>query len=77
MALVLDSNNFYQKFQEHDYKMTNCASCVDHYNFLLGLTMNTEEEKVIYREEMLEYLCYDVWLVLLIIQGVDTSPQPW
>ncbi len=76
MALVFDSNNFYQQTQEHDYKMTNCASWVEHYNFLLGLAINTEQQKAIYKEEMLEYLCYDVWLVLLINQGVDTSPHP-
>lgn len=60
MALVLDTNNFYNKTEEHDYKMNSCASWVEHYNFLLGLKMNTEEEKVIYKEEMAEYLCYDV-----------------
>lgn len=77
MALVFDPNNFYNKASEHEYKMSQCASWVDHYNFLLGLAINTDAQRMMYQEEMLEYLCYDVWLVMLMGQGVDTSPHPW
>ena len=60
MALLLDTNHFYNKTVEHDYKMNECAFWVEHYNFLLGLKMNTKEENLIYKEELVEYLCYDV-----------------
>jgi hypothetical protein len=40
--------------------MTWCASWVDHYNFLAGISFNTEAETAMYKEEMSEYLCYDV-----------------
>jgi len=60
MALILDTSNQYNSFANHDYKMTWCASWVEHYNFLAGVKFNTEAEAAMYKEEMMEYLCYDV-----------------
>jgi hypothetical protein len=60
MALILDTSNQYNSTANHDYKMTWCASWVDHYNFLAGISFNTEAETAMYKEEMAEYLCYDV-----------------
>jgi hypothetical protein len=55
--LTLDSSNVYQ----NDYQILNmiCMSFMEHYNFMLGLSFNTEVENSFFQEEFDQYKLYD------------------
>ena len=56
--LILDNNNVYQKYP--DCLETVCHMMMDHYNFMLGLTINTEIDNFFYTQEFDDFKFYDV-----------------
>jgi len=61
MSLLFDKYNLFNQSSEHDWKMSECAEWVKHYNILLSWTaITTEEQRSFFEEELQEYLCYDV-----------------
>ncbi len=60
MTLIADKFNLYNTVSEHDYVTEQCATWVDHYNFLATLSWNTDVERQQFESEMTDYLCYDV-----------------
>ena len=56
--LILDYNNVYQKYP--DCLETVCHMMMDHYNFMLGLTINTEIDIFFYTQEFDDFKFYDV-----------------
>jgi hypothetical protein len=56
--LILDSANVYQKYP--DCLETVCHMMMDHYNFMLGLSINTEIHNFFYQEEFDTFKFYDV-----------------
>jgi hypothetical protein len=56
--LILDDNNVYQKYP--DCLETVCHMMMDHYNFMLGLTINTEIDNFFYTQEFDDFKFYDV-----------------
>lgn len=44
----------------HDDIMTLNAWMVDHFNFVLTMPWLTDDEVDSYKDEMAQYLCYDV-----------------
>jgi hypothetical protein len=61
MSLLFDKYNLFNQSSEHDWKMSECAEWVKHYNnFLSWTAITTEEQRSFFEEELQEYLCYDV-----------------
>jgi hypothetical protein len=60
MAMLCDNSHFYNRVVAHEDIMAACARWVDHYNFMASIPWNTEAETAMFKEEMTEYLCYDV-----------------
>jgi hypothetical protein len=58
--MLIQDNGYYSNIENHDVLMSMSAMWVDHYNFLLNLSWNTDVDNAIYEEEMREHLCYDV-----------------
>jgi len=56
--LILDSANVFQKYP--DCLETVCRSLMDHYNFMLGLSINTEIDNFFYQDEFDTFKFYDV-----------------
>ena len=56
--LILDDNNVYQKY--HDCLENVCQMMMDHYNFMLGLSINTEIDNFFYTQEFDDFKFYDV-----------------
>jgi hypothetical protein len=56
--LILDDNNVYQKY--HDCLENVCHMMMDHYNFMLGLSINTEIDNFFYTQEFDDFKFYDV-----------------
>jgi hypothetical protein len=56
--LILDDNNVYQKYP--DCLETVCHMMMDHYNFMLGLSINTEIDNFFYTQEFDDFKFYDV-----------------
>jgi hypothetical protein len=44
----------------HDFVSKMCMEWVEHYSFLLNLRSPDEPVYELFREEMKEYLCYDI-----------------
>ena len=56
--LILDPTNVYQKYP--DCLETVCHMMMDHYNFMLGLSINTEIHNFFYQDEFDTFKFYDV-----------------
>ena len=55
--LIPDPSNVYQKYP--DCLESACRMMMDHYNFMLGLSFNTQFENFFYQEEFNEFKFYD------------------
>lgn len=60
--IINDTFNYYNQniVDRHDTIMEHNANWVSHYNFMIGLSWNTESDIKLYEEEIAEYTCYDV-----------------
>jgi hypothetical protein len=57
---MTQDNGFYQQIANHDVKEMTCNMMIDHYNFLLGLPWNTEQDIATLQYQLNCYKCYDV-----------------
>lgn len=58
--MLIQDNGFYSHIENHDTLMQMSAMWVDHYNFMLNISWNTQEDNFFFEEELREHLCYDV-----------------
>ena len=56
---MLTYDKDYQMQKDFDYLEMICTSWMEHYNFLMGLSFNTEVEKFFYREHFDQVKWYD------------------
>jgi hypothetical protein len=60
--MLVTDGNFHntETVKYHDQIMESCSTWANHYNFMAGLPWISDVERIIYEEELREYICYDV-----------------